>query len=85
MDARPRHPYVPPMDDTKHIQAQYDPDARMWWAESEDVPGLVSEAPTLDALMERVAAVVPELLAANGAAPGPVRLEFHAARILESA
>ena len=73
------------MADTKHIQAHYDSDARVWWAESEDVPGLVSEAPTLDALKERVAAVVPELLAANGTLPGPVRLEFHAARTLEAA
>ena len=73
------------MPDTKHIQAHYDPDAGVWWADSDDLPGLVSEAPTLDALVDRVAAVVPELLAANGAAPGPVRLEFHAARTLEAA
>ena len=73
------------MVETKHIQAHYDPDARVWWADSTDLPGLVSEAPTLDALMDRVAAVVPELLAEGGAASGSVRLEFHASRVLEAA
>ena len=45
------------MADTRHVQATYDPDAGVWWAESEDLPGLVSEAPTLDALVDRVMAV----------------------------
>ena len=42
----------PPRSTSKPITIS---DARAWWAESEDVPGLVSEAPTLDALVERVA------------------------------
>lgn len=73
------------MPDTKHVHASYDPDARVWWAESDDVPGLVSEAPTLEGLMDRVTAVVGELLAANGTAPDQVRLEFHADRMVQMA
>lgn len=64
------------MTDTRHVQATFDPDAGVWWAESDDLPGLVSEAPTLDALVERVAAVVPELLAVSGAMAAPVELVF---------
>lgn len=66
--------------ETKRVRAQYDAEARVWWAESDDIPGLVSEAPTLDALVERVMAVAPELLTANGAAAGAVNLEFFATR-----
>jgi len=68
------------MPETKHVYARYDADAGVWWAESDDVPGLVSEAATLDALMDRVLAVAGELMAANGAGAGEVSLEFTATR-----
>ena len=74
-----------PMTDTRHVQATYDPEAGVWWAESEDLPGLVSEAPTLDALIERVMAVAGELLAANGTAPAGVSLQFNVTRQVEPA
>lgn len=64
------------MPDTRHVHATYDPAARVWWAESDDLPGLGSEAPTLDKLIDRVMAVAGELLAANGATAGAVDLEF---------
>jgi len=48
----------------------------VWWAESDDLPGLVSEAPTLDELVECVMAVARELLTANGATAAVVNLEF---------
>ena len=51
------------MSDVIEVQAQWDQEAGVWWAESADLPGLVSEAPTLDALMERVSSVIPDLLA----------------------
>lgn len=73
------------MSETKHIRASYDADAHVWWADSDDVPGLVSEAPTLEGLMDRVEAVAGELMAANGVASGPVCLEFHAARMVQMA
>jgi predicted RNase H-like HicB family nuclease len=51
------------LSDVIEVQAQWDQEAGVWWAESADLPGLVSEAPTLDALMERVSSVIPDLLA----------------------
>jgi len=54
------------MAEVRQVRATYDPDASVWWAESDDIPGLVSEAPSLDALMERVLAVAGEIMRANG-------------------
>ena len=74
------------MADTRQIQVFHDPDAGVWWAESEDIPGLISEAATFDALCDRVSAVAPELLAANeGPLGGPVSLEFVVTRQIEMA
>ena len=47
------------------IAAHWDPDARVWWAESTDVKGLVAEADTLDALIEDLRLTVPDLLQIN--------------------
>lgn len=47
------------------VTAQWDDEAKVYVATSEDIPGLVTEAPTLDALQERVLALVPELLEEN--------------------
>ncbi len=47
------------------VNVHWDGVARVFWANSDDVPGLVSEAPTFDALVKRVTAVAPELLADN--------------------
>ena len=47
------------------VAAQWDDEAKVWVATSQDIPGLVTEAPTLDALLERVLAVAPELLEDN--------------------
>jgi predicted RNase H-like HicB family nuclease len=50
---------------TYTVTAFWDDDAKVWVATSDDVPGLVTEARTLDALVERVHAVTPELLDDN--------------------
>ena len=47
------------------VTAQWDDEAKVWVATSQDIPGLTTEAPTLDALLERVLAVAPELLEDN--------------------
>lgn len=41
------------------VTAAWDDEAEVWVATSDDVPGLVTEATTLDALYARVIAVVP--------------------------
>ncbi|WP_018231918.1 DUF1902 domain-containing protein [Thioalkalivibrio thiocyanodenitrificans] len=51
------------------INALWDPDAKVWAAESDDVPGLVTEADTIEALTEKLRVLIPELLEANGITP----------------
>jgi len=48
------------------IRAEWDDEARVWVATSDDVPGLATEADTLEALSLRLESLVPELLDANG-------------------
>lgn len=38
----------------------------MWVASSDDVPGLATEADTMNCLVEKLKAMIPELLDANG-------------------
>ncbi len=48
-----------------NIDFFWDDEAEMYVATSDDVPGLVTEAKTFEALKERIFAVVPELLRDN--------------------
>jgi predicted RNase H-like HicB family nuclease len=48
------------------VRAEWDPEARVFVATSEDVPGLVAEAATTELLMEKLKVLVPDLLALNG-------------------
>ncbi len=52
------------------VDAAWDEDARVWIATSDDVPGLCAEAATLEALIDIMVGLAPELLAANGVAAG---------------
>jgi len=49
-----------------NIYFQWDSEAAVWIATSEDIPGLVLESGSLDALIERVRFAIPELLTLNG-------------------
>ncbi len=62
------------------IKMTWDPDALVWIAESDDVPGLALESGSFDALLERVRFAIPELLALNGNATSPLRLSFVSER-----
>ena len=77
------------MSDVIEVQAQWDQEAGVWWAESADLPGLVSEAPTLDALIERVSSVIPDLLAgcrrSSATDSPPRRVTFRIDRMVEIA
>ncbi|MBI4841574.1 MAG: DUF1902 domain-containing protein [candidate division NC10 bacterium] len=48
------------------VQATWDEEAKVWVAESEDVPGLATEAESPEALLNKVRVLVPELLELNG-------------------
>lgn len=47
------------------VIAQWDDEAGVWVATSDDIPGLVTEAVSLDELLSRVLAIAPELLEDN--------------------
>ena len=51
------------------IQANWDHEASVWVAESDDVPGLVTEAETMEVLIVKLRSLIPELLEANGIIP----------------
>jgi predicted RNase H-like HicB family nuclease len=53
-------------EDQYMVRCEWDPDAPLWVATSDDVPGLATGADTLDELIEKLKAVIPELLDANG-------------------
>jgi len=61
------------------VTATWDDEAQVWVATSEQVPGLVTEAATIEALLHKLATLVPELLTLNtGAVPDgliPVNLK----------
>lgn len=53
------------------VHAIWDDEAHVWVATSEDVPGLATEAGDMEALVEKLKGMIPELLDANGIARGP--------------
>lgn len=58
---------MPSMPDRIYsVEAHWDPEAAVWVATSLEIPGLATEASTLEKLAEKLRIMVPELLAANG-------------------
>jgi len=55
------------------VKAEWDAEAEVWVATSDDLPGLVTEAETVEALQRKLAIMVPELLDANGTLDAEVR------------
>lgn len=49
---------------------QWDEDARVWVVTSDNVPGLVAEAETLERLSTKLEVLIPELLKLNGMCNG---------------
>jgi hypothetical protein len=54
------------------VHLTWDPEAAVWMATSEDIPGLALESGSFDALIERVKFAAPELLELNGVAPSEI-------------
>lgn len=69
---------------TYTVRCLWDPEAEVWVATSDDVPGLATGAETLDALVDKLKIVIPELLEANGlisnADPGDIPFAIIAER-----
>jgi predicted RNase H-like HicB family nuclease len=50
---------------TYHVHADWAFEAEVWVATSDDVPGMATEAPTIEALTAKLRILIPELLEAN--------------------
>ncbi len=48
------------------IRVEWDEEARVWVATSDDVPGLATEENNIEMLIEKLKVMIPELLDANG-------------------
>lgn len=59
------------------IRALWDADAGVWVATSEDIPGLATEAETLEDLRDKVVAMIPELFEANGITLDVAEIPVH--------
>ena len=62
------------------IEFTWDDEASVWIATSKDVPGLILESGSFDALIERVRYAVPELLELNSNKQNIVDLTFVSER-----
>jgi predicted RNase H-like HicB family nuclease len=51
------------------VIVEWDEDAQVWVASSEDVPGLATGADTFEDLIAKLKIVIPELLGENGLLP----------------
>ena len=59
------------------IRAEWDNEALVWVATSDDIPGLVTEADTVENLVEKLRIMIPELLEANGLTPMEPEVPFE--------
>lgn len=54
------------MQKTLLVHAEWDEEASVWVATSDDVPGLATEAETIEKLSHKLNDMIPELLVLNG-------------------
>lgn len=62
------------------INLLWDDEAQVWVATSENIPGLILESGSFDALLERVRFAVPELLELNKSTKPTFNLTFKSMR-----
>ena len=62
------------------VNFTWDDEASVWVATSEDIPGLVLESGSFDALVERVRFAAPELITLNGQEPAGATLTIMSKR-----
>lgn len=72
------------------VEAFWDVEAAVWVATSEDIPGLATEAETIEALMQKLRSIIPELILLNRlVAPNTssiaVQLTSHRQELIEVA
>jgi len=60
------------------IHADWDPDAEVWVATTNDVRGLVTKADTIEALRAKLPGIILDLLGEQGVSDLPVSIEIIA-------
>jgi hypothetical protein len=65
------------------IAAEWDAEAAVWVATSEDVPGLATGDETFEALAAKLRVMVPELLELNGVLSAAPRFRIVAGGVVE--
>lgn len=48
-----------------NVTIEWDAEASVWYVDDSDVPGLVAEASTIEAMRDKLSVLVPELVALN--------------------
>lgn len=66
------------------IKAIWDDDAKVWVATSENLPGLVTEADTIEQLNEKLSVMIPELLDGDMTPDIPIHLIAEQSRRLRT-
>ena len=62
---------------TPVVMATWDEEAGVWVAESDDIPGLATEAPTQEELVAKLRVMIPELYEANKGVPHLPEIVMH--------
>lgn len=62
---------------TYNVSCQWDSEAGVWYVAESDVPGLITEAPTLEAMEAKLMRMIPELLELNEGLERPVSVPFE--------
>ena len=59
------------------VRALWDAEAAVWCATTDDVPGLTTEADTLEALRDKLVVMIPELMQANNVRSDLPEIPIH--------
>jgi hypothetical protein len=62
------------------IEGIWDDEPRVWVATIEDIPGLATEADTVEALTAKLKVIIPELLACSGHKATSIPFHLHTHR-----
>ncbi|OGV72497.1 MAG: hypothetical protein A3B82_02690 [Methylophilales bacterium RIFCSPHIGHO2_02_FULL_57_10] len=62
------------------VVADWDEEAKVWVASSDDVPGLITEADTTESLLTKLVRMIPELLDENGYPDGDIQFNLVSTR-----
>jgi predicted RNase H-like HicB family nuclease len=60
------------------VRIAWDAEAKVWYVEESDIPGLVTEADTLEELREKVPFIIQDLLEDDSNRPDEIEIDFIA-------